>query len=89
MYSTAMVMGRIDMGLQILLGNLPVVLCCLNLRMCKQMEQLFMVLKCSNIIDMDDELNNVQEQSPYLSLGVIVEAHNNHWRFKDTNVRII
>lgn len=36
---------------------------------------------------MDDELNNVQEQSPYLSLGVIVEAHNNHWRFKDTNVR--
>lgn len=32
---------------QILLGNLPVVLCCLNLRMCKQMEQLFMVLKCS------------------------------------------
>ena len=39
---------------------------------------------------MDDELNNVQEQSPYLSLflGVIVEAHNNHWRFKDTNVRL-
>ena len=32
---------------QILLGNLPVVLCCLNLWMCKQMEQLFMVLKCS------------------------------------------
>ena len=49
---------------------------------------------------MDDELNNSVSLSPSpylksrlrislsLSLRVIVEAHDHHWRFKDTNVRL-